>query len=86
MVVFPQPGGPHNSGDQTPSGHHAAERGIRGQEMVLADHVGEGTRVQPIGRRARRLVAEQGQRGFGVGHRMPWLSEASLGGGPWTRS
>jgi len=43
-----------------PLRHHAADRPLRAQQMILPDDVGEPFRPQPVGQWVRRLLLEQG--------------------------
>ncbi len=53
---------PQDRGDRFAAPDHAAERRVGGQQVVLADDLGERTRTQPVGEGPGRLVAEQWQR------------------------
>ena len=56
MVVLPVPGGPQRIiEDSRCALGHAADRAVRPQQMVLAHHLVEALRPQPVGQRPRRL-------------------------------
>src|SRR6185312_2072768 len=44
---------------KTPRRHHAADRPVAAEEVILADHVFETLRAQPVGERPWRLVFEE---------------------------
>ena len=54
MVVLPTPGGPQRISEASdPRAKHARQGAIGSQQMVLADHLLERARAQPVGQRAR---------------------------------
>jgi hypothetical protein len=53
---------PQDQRRQRPGGQHRAERPLGRQHLLLADHLGQRLRPQPVGQRARRSMS----RGVGV--------------------
>jgi hypothetical protein len=60
---------PQDRGDQSLAPDHAPERRVRREQVVLADHLAECARAQPVGQRPGRLLPEQRQRRLGMSHR-----------------
>ena len=61
MVVLPEPGGPQRIIEASePRCQHARERAVGAEQMVLADHLVERARAQPVGQRARAGQAAAG--------------------------
>ena len=50
---------PQDHRGELPARHHAPDRPLRAQQMILPDDVGEALRPQPVGQRVRRLFLEQ---------------------------
>ena len=75
MLVLPVPGGPHSTMlDSLPGRDHPPDRALGAGQVLLADHLVERARAQPVGERrvGARLVARRGGRqvvGEQVGHR-----------------
>ena len=54
MVVLPEPGGPHRIIEASwPRASMPADRPVRAEQVVLADHLLQRLRPQPVGERAR---------------------------------
>ncbi|WP_433918691.1 hypothetical protein OIE50_18355 [Streptomyces canus] len=69
-VVFPTPGGPpQDGGAEALLGDHAAQRGVRGQEVVLPDDIFQLGGAQAVGEGPGGLLVEERQGRFGRFHR-----------------
>ena len=57
---LPAPGRPpqHHRGESV-FGDHPSDRALRGEQMLLADHLGESRRPQPVGQGARGLIGPE---------------------------